>query len=248
MERTQFTFYESFYRAISRIRSPEGKVEAYDAICRYALYGEEPDMDAISETAAMVFDLVKPTLDSSRKKAENGKSGGAKSKTEANASKPEANRSKVEANGSKTEANRSKAEANASEKEKEKEKEKEYECNPPTPLPGRKKQPKVQFAENVTMTNDEYERLLATHGAADTQRLIEILDNYKGSTGKKYTSDYRAVLSWCVDRLAEQKAKAKTAKSMGPYAPQQDNTGARANLERMERYRREMEARREQQE
>ena len=68
-------------------------------------------------------------------------------------------------------------------------------------------EPKVQWAEFVTMTNAEHQRLLDTHGAADTARLIEILDNYKGSTGKTYTSDYRAILSWCVDRLEEEKRK-----------------------------------------
>ena len=74
------------------------------------------------------------------------------------------------------------------------------------------KEPKVQWAENVTMTNSEHEKLLAAHGPADTERLIEILDNYKGATGKKYASDYRAILSWVVDRLAEEKGKSQTKK------------------------------------
>lgn len=89
-------------------------------------------------------------------------------------------------------------------KEKEKEKDKDKDIIPPvSPLI----QPKVQWAENVTMTNDEYKKLLAAHGPADTMRLIEILDNYKGSTGKKYKSDYRAILSWCIDRLEEEKRR-----------------------------------------
>ena len=62
------------------------------------------------------------------------------------------------------------------------------------------------------MTNSEHEKLLAAHGPADTERLIEILDNYKGATGKKYASDYRAILSWVVDRLAEEKGKSQTKK------------------------------------
>lgn len=70
-----------------------------------------------------------------------------------------------------------------------------------------KPEPAVQLAENVTMTNDEYQKLLAAHGPADTARLVEILDNYKGSSGKKYKSDYRAILSWCVDRLQEERQK-----------------------------------------
>ncbi len=57
------------------------------------------------------------------------------------------------------------------------------------------------------MTNREHEKLLAAHGPADTERLIEILDNYKGATGKKYASDYRAILSWVVDRLREEKGR-----------------------------------------
>lgn len=71
------------------------------------------------------------------------------------------------------------------------------------------KEPKVQWAENVTMTNSEHEKLLAAHGPADTERLIEILDNYKGATGKKYASDYRAILSWVVDRLNEERGRQK---------------------------------------
>ncbi len=34
------------------------------------------------------------------------------------------------------------------------------------------------------MTNAEHQKLLDTHGPADTERLIEILDNYKGATGR----------------------------------------------------------------
>ena len=41
--RTQFTFYESFYKAISRIKKKADRADAYDAICKYALTGIEPD-------------------------------------------------------------------------------------------------------------------------------------------------------------------------------------------------------------
>lgn len=78
MDRTQFTFYESFYKAAKRIKDPSARAEVYDAICEYALYGNEPDIDALSEMAAIAFELIKPNLDASRKKAENGKLGGTK--------------------------------------------------------------------------------------------------------------------------------------------------------------------------
>ena len=60
---------------------------------------------------------------------------------------------------------------------------------------------KVQFAENVSMTNAEYEKLVSTHGSANTKQMVEKLDNYKGATGKTYKSDYRAILSWVVDEI-----------------------------------------------
>ena len=60
-------------------------------------------------------------------------------------------------------------------------------------------------AENVTMSDSEYQTLIDKYGEKDTARLIEILDNYKGQSGKKYKSDYRAILNWVVDRLQEEK-------------------------------------------
>lgn len=60
-------------------------------------------------------------------------------------------------------------------------------------------------AENVTMTDAEYQKLIDKYGEKETSRLIEILDNYKGQSGKKYKSDYRAILNWVVDRLQEEK-------------------------------------------
>ena len=76
MTRTQFTFYESFFKAIRRIKSKAARAEAYDAICAYALWGEEPELDKLPDAAAMAFELIRPNLDASRRKAANGKKGG----------------------------------------------------------------------------------------------------------------------------------------------------------------------------
>ena len=117
MERTQFTFYESFFRAISRIKKAADRAAAYDAICAYALYGTEPDMDDLPDAAAIAFELSRPNLDASKRKAENGKKGGTSKQTE----------SKTEANQKQTEA-KPKQTASKKEKEKEKEIEIENEC------------------------------------------------------------------------------------------------------------------------
>lgn len=113
MEREQFTFYASFAKAAKRIKNKSSRCDYYDAIINYALYEELPDLDKISEAAAMGFELIKPNLDSSRRKAESGRRGG---EAEANG-KREEKTSKLEANRKQT----------AREKEKEGEKEKEIE-------------------------------------------------------------------------------------------------------------------------
>lgn len=119
MNRTQYTFYESFYKAAKRIKDPTARAEVYDAICEYALYGNEPDIDVLSEMAAIAFELIKPNLDASRKKAESRKLGGRKKQSESN---PEANGSKTEAKRKQNEASE-KQEQTESKKENKKEKE-----------------------------------------------------------------------------------------------------------------------------
>lgn len=71
--REQFTFYASFGAAIKRIKKKADRADAYDALVNYALYGIEPDMDALPDAAAVVFDMARPILESGRKKAAGAK-------------------------------------------------------------------------------------------------------------------------------------------------------------------------------
>ena len=64
---------------------------------------------------------------------------------------------------------------------------------------------KKKYAEFVTLTEDEYKKLVDEHGEELTKQMITILDNYKGASGKKYKSDYRAILNWVVQRAKEDK-------------------------------------------
>jgi hypothetical protein len=75
--------------------------------------------------------------------------------------------------------------------------------------------PKINFAEFVSMTQEEYDKLLEAHEQDKLNRIIETLDNYKGSTGKKYTSDYRAILNWVVSRVEEDERKLTLVKGGG---------------------------------
>lgn len=128
--------------------------------------------------------------------------------------------------------------SHAKEKKKEKEKEKKNtkEKNSPPPVPPEGEVPggwtqapdydrevgdrdgqTVSYAEFVRLTEKEHAALVARYGEADTALLIQILDNYKGASGRTYRSDYRAILSWVVKRLPEERAVQKEGASAAGY-------------------------------
>lgn len=67
--------------------------------------------------------------------------------------------------------------------------------------------PKRKFADFVSMTNEEYSSLVTKLGEYGAKQCIEILDNYKGANGKRYKSDYRAILNWVISRYEEEQNK-----------------------------------------
>lgn len=84
--------------------------------------------------------------------------------------------------------------------------ESDSQTSPPTDRQQKKsdKVKKNKYAEFVTLTEDEYNKLVDKYTEPAAKRMIEILDNYKGSKGKKYKSDYRTILNWVVDRYYEE--------------------------------------------
>lgn len=66
------------------------------------------------------------------------------------------------------------------------------------------KEKKIYYAEFVSLTLTEYTKLVQEYGELATKRMITKLDNYKGSSNKKYASDYRAILSWVVDEVLKE--------------------------------------------
>ena len=117
--RNQFTFYRSYYDAIQAL-SKRDQSALILAVCAYAIYETEPK--GLSNAAYTAFNLIKPTLDSGRKKAESGALGGQAS-GKPSESKPQANGKQTT---SKPQANRKQGET-AREKEGEKEIEYEFE-------------------------------------------------------------------------------------------------------------------------
>lgn len=76
LERSSFTFYLSFEKAISKL-DDNNQLIVYRAISRYSLFGEIPQVDGF---AAIAWELIKPILDKSRIRSINGTKAKGKSK------------------------------------------------------------------------------------------------------------------------------------------------------------------------
>lgn len=70
--RTQFTFYESFFKAVSRIKKKADRADAYDAIYRYALYGDLPE-EQLPKNVTEAFLECLPLLELDRRQAAEGR-------------------------------------------------------------------------------------------------------------------------------------------------------------------------------
>ena len=79
------------------------------------------------------------------------------------------------------------------------------ELNSTASAPPKKKTPgsKKKYAEAVAMTEEEYQKLTEQHTTAFVEKCIEILNNYKLSSGKRYKSDYHTILNWVIERVSK---------------------------------------------
>ena len=202
MKRTQFTFYESFYKAVKMIKNPDARAQAYDIICAYALYGEEPNMDLLQDFAAIAFELIKPNLDSSRRKAENGKIGGSK-KQNSSKTKANYNQDKVESN-------------KENEKENKKEKEKEIEIEKDI-IDKRKRftPPTVEEVQSYCIER---------RNTVDAERFVDFYSAKGWKVGNQPMKDWRAaVRTW--EKREEQSPQKPRRKSFAEIAAEMDKEG-----------------------
>ena len=59
------------------------------------------------------------------------------------------------------------------------------------------------FYHDVSLKEEEYSKLVYGYGEKATEKFIEVLNLYKGSTGKTYKSDYMTILNWVIDKVNE---------------------------------------------
>lgn len=71
----------------------------------------------------------------------------------------------------------------------------------------KEKLPKIEFAENVLLTQAEYDKLSAQCGAENIDGIIQYFSLAKCAKGYKYISDYHAILKWAINGYYEEKQK-----------------------------------------
>ena len=98
-----FTFFLDYYTAIAQSGIPlEEQAKAYNAICAYVFFGEEPKRDGVG---SLVVELVRSSLDKSITNARNRRKKGEKTTEEENEKETETNGKETETNGKETETN-----------------------------------------------------------------------------------------------------------------------------------------------
>ena len=60
---------------------------------------------------------------------------------------------------------------------------------------------KHKHGDDVFLSDKEFTMLVDKTDFEIAKKCIEKLDNYKGATGKKYKSDYKAILNWVIDEV-----------------------------------------------
>lgn len=98
------------------------------------------------------------------------------------------------------------------EQDRERKRKKEKE-NITTPTPSFSVPSKIKFREFVELTQQEHDSLLAKNGAEFLSLMLDTLDAYKGSSGKKYDSDFHTMKQggWVVNRVKKDLQEQKNA-------------------------------------
>jgi hypothetical protein len=181
--RDSMIFYRSFFEAVKDLEMEmQGKI--FNALFDYALNGNEPELDAISKS---LFTLMKPQIDANNKRYENGNKGGRKPKANQSETKtkPKANQTETKVEPNKNENENKNENKNENENENDNGKSKSIQL-------------KTFVRENVSLSDVELEKLLSEHGKEKTDWFLDKLNNYKIASGRKYKSDYHAILNWVV--------------------------------------------------
>lgn len=195
MKKDSFVLYTKINEVVREL-SDEQKGRLFQAILDYEETGEVPELDHFTKLA---FIPIRQDLDINNEKWEKEKK-----------ARSEAGKKGMAIRYGKTAETSAETKGTA---QQEPEKEKPTQPQEEKPKKKRKtkaekeaeaKAGKTRCADFVWMTKEEHQKLIDKYGEDKTARQIEVLNNYKGSNGKTYASDYLAILNWVADRVDEE--------------------------------------------
>jgi predicted SnoaL-like aldol condensation-catalyzing enzyme len=71
---------------------------------------------------------------------------------------------------------------------------------------------KNKYASSVYLYQSQFNELVEKYGSENAAKMIELLNNYKEAHGRKYQSDFHAILQWVADKVIGNKKNEKTIK------------------------------------
>lgn len=94
-------------------------------------------------------------------------------------------------------------------------------------------EPKVKYGDSIYLTDQEYRILKSIYeqNEINLELGIEILDDYKMSSGREYKSDFHIMKSWVKKRLLEDKKKALMDENYTGYTARYTNTRSVSNYQ-----------------
>lgn len=211
-----FVFFQTYYEAMQYLADGD-RLALYDAICKYALYGEEPT--DLPPAAQGQFILQRPNIDASLKRykanRENGKKGGAP-KGNQNAKKQPNNNPNSTEKQPKFNLN----------KDKDKDKDKDKESDKESIKAAKASPTRHQYGEysNVLLSDEELDKLKAEF-PTDWQSRIERLSGYIASTGKRYKNHLATIRNWAKKDAQDQRPainKGDWAQDVNPNSDYED--------------------------
>jgi hypothetical protein len=75
----------------------------------------------------------------------------------------------------------------------------------------------LSFRDNVLLTQKEFDTLVEKYGMQRANMMLDKLDSYKGSSGKTYKDDYKAINHWVVEEILKKKPLTQAVDEYGDY-------------------------------
>lgn len=74
---------------------------------------------------------------------------------------------------------------------------------------------KIEYAEGVFLHEKQYNDLVNRYGKENTDGMLQLLSSYKLQSGRKYASDFHAILNWTAKAYFDRKSNNKNNKITG---------------------------------